>query len=238
MELTENGRIAEVRSRARSDAREQHLTIKPPNFKIAEFRIMGTAPYVGNKFSARARADMRAKQEKGSVGDKERGRKRSPKDFERSYKEAIHCTNGGWAGIPAPAFRNAMISACKVVGFQMTRAKLAVFVLADGVDKDDGTPLVRIIKGKPHYAEHAVRNESGVVDIRPRPMWDEGWEAVVRVRFDADQFAVMDIANLLSRAGMQVGIGAGRPDSKDSNGMGWGLFSVGDGKRKSSRSER
>ena len=70
----------------------------------------------------------------------------------------------------------------------------------------------------------AVRNESGVCDLRPRPMWRKGWEAVVRVRFDGDQFTLIDVANLLLRAGMQVGIGEGRPDSRNSCGMGWGLF--------------
>ncbi len=86
----------------------------------------------------------------------------------------------------------------------MSRAKLALFVLADGIDADDGTPLVRITKGEPRYAEHFVRNESGVCDLRPRPLWEAGWEASVRVRFDADQFTLLDVANLLSRAGIQV----------------------------------
>lgn len=34
------------------------------------------------------------------------------------------------------------------------------------------------------------------------------------------------MVNLLSRAGLQVGIGEGRPDSKKSAGMGYGLFTV------------
>jgi hypothetical protein len=112
----------------------------------------------------------------------------------------------------------------------MTRAKLSLFVVADGFDKLDGTPLVKITKGKPHYVEHAVRNESGVADIRPRPMWDEGWEAEVRLTWDADQFSTIDVANLLMRVGLQVGIGEGRPDSKNSAGMGWGTFVLGNGK--------
>ena len=108
----------------------------------------------------------------------------------------------------------------------MTRAKLSIFCEADGHDADDGTPLVKITKGKPRYHESLVRNASGVCDIRPRPMWAPGWQAKVRIRFDADQFEVDDMANLLMRAGQQVGIGEGRPDSKKSCGMGWGLFEV------------
>jgi hypothetical protein len=33
-----------------------------------------------------------------------------------------------------------------------------------------------------------------------------------------------DMFNLISRVGEQVGIGAGRPDSKMSAGQGWGTF--------------
>jgi len=200
------------------------VTIPPLNLKVAVFTIEGTTPYVQNKFSAKAREEMRIKQEAGST--RKKGGKRAAKDFRQCYKDAQHIAVEGWHGIPAPAFRAAMISACRICGFQMTRAKLAVFVLADGIDRDDYTPLVKITKGTPEYTEYTVRNETGVVDIRPRPMWQAGWQAEVRVQFDADMFTLDDVANLLLRAGMQVGIGEGRPDSKKSTGMGWGTFKL------------
>jgi len=206
-----------------SPKREQ-LTIVPPNFQVAEFRIRGTAAYVQNKFSAKAKAKMKEAQEAGQAGRK--GKAKEPKDFQASYRAAMHVSTEKWFGIPAPAFRNAMISACKMAGYAMTRAKLSVFILADGHDADDATPLVKITKGEPEYSELPVRNESGVCDIRPRPLWREGWEAFVRVRFDADQFTLQDVTNLLVRAGIQVGVGEGRPDSKKSNGVDWGVFTV------------
>jgi hypothetical protein len=52
----------------------------------------------------------------------------------------------------------------------------------------------------------------------------ESWQAKVRVRFDADLFTPADVANLMLRAGLQVGIGEGRADSPNSCGMGWGHF--------------
>ncbi|MBE3134790.1 MAG: hypothetical protein IMZ55_15075, partial [Acidobacteria bacterium] len=180
---------------------------------------------VQNKFSNKARDTMKAKQEAGQQAKK--GKAREAKDFELCYQGAMHKSREGWCGIPAGAFRNAMISACRMVGYQMTRAKLSVFAEADGFDVDDGTPLVKITKGAPHYHEMAVRNESGVCDIRARPMWDS-WECKLRVRFDADQFSLSDVSNLLMRAGMQVGVGEGRPDSKSSAGMGWGVFTISD----------
>jgi hypothetical protein len=199
------------------------LTISAPNFHVAEFTIRGTAPYVQNKFSAKAREMIRQTQEAGSTARSKR--QRDPKDFVALYEGATHKAAGGWCGIPAPAFRSAMIEACRMVGYQMTRAKMSVFIQADGFDADDGTPLVRFTKGEPHYSESPVRNQTSI-DIRPRPMWDAGWEARLLVQFDGDQFTLADVANLLQRAGVQVGVGEGRPFSKDSAGMGWGTFTV------------
>ena len=164
-------------------------------------------------------------------GQQARGkRNRKPKDFEAIYEAAKHIAKangkdkGGWIGIPAPAFRNACIDACRLVGFKMTHAKLSVFIEADGIDVGDGTPLVRIV-GEPRVHESSVRNESGVADIRWRPMW-ETWSAAVRVTCDEDQFSATDVMNLMLRAGLQVGIGEGRPNSPNSNGLGWGRFEV------------
>lgn len=203
---------------------EQNLTINPPAFKVGVFRIRGVTPYVQNKFSAKAREEMRLKQESGSTARK--GSKKEAKDFNAAYEGAMHVSQDGWVGIPAPAFRNALVSACRTVGYKMTHAKLAMFVEQDGFDETDRTPLVRILKGEPEYHETFVRNETGVADIRPRPMWEPGWEADVRIRFDSHMFTITDVANLLMRAGMQVGIGEGRPDSRKSAGQGWGMFEL------------
>ena len=211
-----------------TDPKPEHVAIPAPKFQIAEFVIIGTSPFVQNKFSEKAKRTMMDTQEAGSVAKK--GKKREGKDFRGCYEAAMHKTADGKCGIPAPAFRAACVSACRLVGFKMTLAKLSVFIEADGVDCEDGTPLVFFTKGKPHMVTHAVRNSSGVADIRARAMWDEGWEARLRVRYDADQFTLVDVSNLLSRVGQQVGIGEGRADSRESCGMGWGFFRLGDGK--------
>ena len=204
----------------------KQVTISAPNFQTAVFRIRGTTPYVQNKFSKKAREAMRETQKEGSTAEGKRGRGRKPKDFALAYEESKHVSDDGWCGMPASAFRNGMVSACRVAGFQMTRAKLSVFVEADGFDIDDQTPLIKIIKGEPRHVEHTVRLQGTTTDIRAHAMWSPGWEATVRIRFDADQFTVTDVSNLLMRVGMQVGIGEGRPDSKTSTGMGWGLFEI------------
>lgn len=202
----------------------QSIHIKAPDIRLAEFRVIGTAPLVQCAFSAKAKNAIREAQEAGSSA---RGKKkRDPKDFDALCEAAVHRSEEGWAGIPAAAFRAGMISACRLVNFKMTLAKLSVFIEADGYGRDDGTPLVKLIAGDYERMDAHVRNATGVVDLRTRPMWRK-WAAGIRVRYDADQFRVDDVANLLARVGMQIGIGEGRPDSKSSAGMGWGLFRLG-----------
>ncbi len=200
------------------------ITITPPKFDRAAIRIRGSAPYMQNKFSQKARVKIEETQRMGSRAKK--GSKKEARDFDDDWKAALHISKEGWIGIPAPSFRAAMIDACRMAGFQMTRAKMSIFVEADGYDAEDGTPLVRII-GDPDSDKKImpVRNESGVVDLRCRPMWSE-WECIVGLRWDGDQFGPADIVNLLARAGVQVGVGEGRPFSKNSNGLGFGTFEV------------
>ena len=199
-------------------------SISAPRMAMITVPIKNAAgsPLVIHAFSAKARATMRESQELGSVGKKRKPK--DPKDFNAAYHAARHISKEGWDGASAATFRNAAISACRLCGYKMTLGKLSVFVEADGVSAADGTPLVRI-HGEPVPFEAVVRNQTGVADIRVRPRWDE-WSANLRIRFDREQFSDEDVINLLVRAGMQCGIGEGRPDSSNSFGLGWGLFEI------------
>lgn len=199
------------------------IAISPPNFKDLSVTVRGTAALLQCRFSQKSQEMIREKQAAGSVAAK--GKKRDARDFDADFLGALHVSEDGWYGVPAAAFRNACIDACRTAGFQMTRAKMSIFVLADGKDSVDGTDLVRIIADAPERTEMMTRNATGVVDIRVRPMWRE-WSMRLRIRFDADQFSAQDVLNLLLRAGIQVGVGEGRPFSKNSNGMGFGTFTV------------
>lgn len=199
------------------------ITIKAPNFQTLSFRVRGVTPLMQARFSAKSLQKMRETQEAGSTAKSKR--KREPRDFEADFQGAMHRSAEGWVGVPAAAFRNACIDVCRMVGFKMTHARMSIFIEADGLDAVDGQPLVRLDAGEPERTELAVRNATGVVDIRCRPMWRE-WAIQLRVRYDGDQFTASDVANLLERAGTQCGIGEGRPFSKQSNGMGYGTFTV------------
>lgn len=199
---------------------EQNIVIKPPRFSTVELLIEGIAPLVVERFSKKM--ELMEKMAQGPSAKNKR--ERTARDYDNEAEEARYRAPEKWEGMNAAAFRAGMISACRLVGFKMTLAKLSVFIEADGFDAKDGIPLIRIYGQSETFTAH-TRNATGVVDVRSRPMYRQ-WAANLRIRFDADQFQVSDVINLISRVGLQVGIGAGRPDSKSSSGCGWGMFRV------------
>lgn len=206
------------KSHAAGKQKEQNVIISAPNFGILEIIIAGTAPLVIERFSKKA--ELMAKMSQGSVSKSKK--QHAPRDYERDAEDSRYRHADGWEGVNAAAFRSGMISACRLVGFKMTLAKLSVFVEADGFDAADGLPIVRIYGESIAFQAH-TRNATGVIDVRSRPQYRD-WACKLRIKFDQSQFSPSDVINLVSRVGIQVGIGAGRPDSKSSAGCGWGTF--------------
>jgi hypothetical protein len=199
------------------------VAIPRPRFGRAEFSIRGTEVLVIHRFSAKTKAQMKQKMETGKAASSRKNRE--AKDTDQTYQEARYISRDGWDGFHAASLRNAMISACRLVGFKMTLAKLSIFIEADGYDaQEPQIPLIRIY-GEPTKQEDMARVETGQPYVTVRAAYHD-WKARVRIRWDSDQFTLEDVTNLLARVGMQVGIGEGRPDSKNSAGMGWGLFEV------------
>jgi hypothetical protein len=196
------------------------LVIAPINLAITSFLVIGTAPLVVERFNKKAEIMERMATDKKSAKKPDR----KPRDYAQEVHDAKYISREGWEGVNAAAFRSAMISACRLVGFKMTIAKLSIFIEQDGFDVADGLPIVRIYGESFEFSAH-TRNATGVIDIRARPQYRE-WACVLRIKYDADQFSATDVINLLTRVGAQVGIGAGRPDSKSSAGCGWGTFEV------------
>jgi hypothetical protein len=210
------------------------FVIEPPNYKVLEFEITGDAPYVQLRFSQKQRNKLHEKHaadEKDAVTKK---KYREPKDYDALFEESMYKTPSGRRGINAMSFKRAMVAACRLTSLPMKTAKLCMFVVPDGFDEfEEGIPMVYFTTPEdsdigPHLCEHVCRNANGMPDLRIRAMWDAGWTAKLRVRYDADMLAAASIANLLVRAGSQVGIGEGRPDTNksDGSGMGWGTFKV------------
>jgi hypothetical protein len=206
-----------------SGDRVAHATIRPPNFQRAVFEIQGTAPLVIHRFSAKTKQQMKEKMETGKAASSKKNREAKATDD--LYQEARYISRDGWDGFHAAAIRNAAISVCRLVGFKMTLAKLSIFVEADGWDAaEPQIPLIKI-EGKPVKQEDMARVETGQPYVTVRAAY-HNWKAKIKIRWDADQFTLDDVTNLLLRVGMQAGICEGRPDSKNSAGMGWGTFEL------------
>lgn len=205
------------------------IQITPPNFRQAVFEIAGLDRLVVHRFSHKAKQAMLAKMEAGSQGRK--GQKREKFDKVASFNEARYVSAEGWDGFNASAIRNAMISVCRLVNFKMTLAKMSIFAIADGLDATE--PQMQLIRiygpdwsdAKPTPQEDLVRTETGVAFVTVRPCY-RPWQAKIGIRFDADQFSLQDVTNLLARVGLQAGLCEGRPDSPNSAGMGWGTFQI------------
>lgn len=220
MKSTEQIQLTPARN---GGSQSKNVTIAAPNFQTAVFEITGNAPLVIHRFSAKTKQQMKDKMEAGKSASSKKNRE--AKSTDATYQESRYISEDGWDGFHAGSIRNAMISACRLVGFKMTLAKMSVFVVADGKDKlEPQIPLIRIY-GKPQKQEDMARVETGQPYVTVRAAYHE-WGAKLKIRWDADQFSLQDISNLLSRVGQQVGIGEGRPDSKNSCGMGWGTFDV------------
>jgi hypothetical protein len=209
------------------DSNTKLVNITPPNIKTAVFKIIGTAPLVVHRIDKKVEESFHNKVVSGTVPNqgKKKHEARDPEEICEAAKYVGETNGKRWDGFNASGIRLAMISACRLKNFKMTLAKLSIFVVEDGRDVLSPLyPLVRII-GKSEKTEMIGRTETGVAMLTIRPMYFP-WSAIVRIRFDADQFSIADVTNLLATAGEQVGICEGRPDSKNSGGMGWGTFRV------------
>jgi hypothetical protein len=197
------------------------ITIEPPNFKRVALRLEGRSPLMLHKFSEKMRRQIEEKQTSANATKQ----KRQPKDYVAEFEAAQYVSTEGWLGLPAAAIRAAMIAACRTIsGLPMTKAKGAFFIIAQGRDTTDGTGLVRI-EGDVQHDTRPVRLESGVADLRNRPRWDD-WAVEIEIEFDSDMLSANDVAALLGRAGLQVGLGELRPQGTNSFGGDFGMFTV------------
>lgn len=184
--------------------------------------VEGTSPYVPNKFSPKAAAKMWAYFER-SPG------KHAPKekiDPEEEARSRLYVTEDGRYGIPAAALRRALVEAGRFCSLKMKQLAGTVDVLGTDYDRDIGVPLVPIEGGEPEIFVSSVKNTSGTRDLRWRPYFKPGWRCSFAVMYDSGTLSKDDVVELLTRAGMNVGIGDGRPLSPCSPGLGYGRWKV------------
>jgi len=202
--------------------KEKADTIEIPPVRIQRISItlVGDAPLVCHRWSAKARKQMLDKQTKKAQ------QARAAKDPFQDYVESLYWISACPAqpteqdiakakfGFPALAFKQAAVDACtQVSGIKKTFARGAFHVDGD---------LVPIF-GKVRMREDSVRlsGPGGKADLRYRGEFPT-WRCELTVRFNAAAITPEQVVNLFNVAGFAVGIGEHRAE-RDGN---WGLFHV------------
>lgn len=206
-------------------AKARAVSIKPVNFAEVTFGLVGIDPMVMNRMGKKGREGLEEIALRTPAEGKSQRKKRVARDFQAEFLDAQHISTEGWIGIHAMAIKHGMVAVCTISDFFKTRAKMLLFVEPDGYSQY-ALPLFRMTKGKPRLHEDVGRTRTGGMQTTIRAMFDPGWEATVRIKYDADALTLNDVANLLNRAGQQCGIGDGRPSSRESVGCGWGRYKI------------
>ena len=187
-------------------ARRERVTLEVP--------IRGTTPLITNRFSEKAKAMMLAAQQTKARAKKE------PKDPDALYEAARYRLEDGRDGVPATAFKSAIVDAAREFdGVTLVWLKRSVFVAGIGSDL-----LVPIEYDAIAMREDAVRNATGVADLRYRPIYT-GWRATLHITTFKGAFDVNSILALIDVAGVG-GVGEWRPSAPKSTSGTYGQFEV------------
>lgn len=179
------------------------VTIPPLKIETFQIKIVGDSPLITNKWSEKAKSQIRDKQTKQARGAKEAKRP------EQDYENSMHRLPDGTPGFPVIGFKAAAVTACSHVS-AITK------VVARGAFHVSGE--LAPIKGKPRMREDMVRIAMGTADIRYRAEFPE-WSTVLTVRHNPNVMSASQIINLFNTAGFAVGVGEWRPEKDGSYGM-------------------
>jgi hypothetical protein len=211
------------------------IQIPAPNIQMIEVEIKGTTPLMFHKWSEKAKAQIRDKQQKKAKTGRP---KREP---EVEYLNSFYYTQDGFVSFPALAIKQAIVGAARSIdGLQMTIIRGNIFVVGD-VDGlvpvlVDGKPVKPSKKltpangtqGENIFAidtantnlvmmEHMVRVARGAADLRYRGAI-KSWSMNLMVKFNADMFSQEQVVNLIQTAGFSQGLGEWRPERNGDSG--------------------
>jgi len=176
-------------------------------------KIEGLPPgLLQHRFSEKKRREMLEKQRKAGATPKE------PRDPEGDYNRAQYhlreSVDGTPYGHPCTGFKSAITDA----GHRFTAEFKNKTPMLRGAMFVNGYPSEQIvdgllvpIHGTPQMHEGFVRNASGVVDLRYRPVFEE-WMATLEILVETDLVELAQVVDLVQRAGQSIGVGEGRTE--------------------------
>lgn len=184
-------------------------------------RGMPGSPLVIHAFGEKAKAEIRAKQQKRAKTAKE------ARDPEAEFTAAKYIDAAGRECAPVTAIKKALVTAATAMD-NLTKVALrqALFV---SPTTDHASMLVPIEDPRTGAAQVGVMREDAVTigintrGLAYRPMYAE-WQLRVTVEYNTRLVSREQVIALAEQAGWGVGICEGRPER--SSALGWGRFSV------------
>jgi hypothetical protein len=192
---------------------EEPINIRPLRIHTLEVIVEGVTPLIVNRFDEKAKDDMLARMAPGTRP------KREAKDPEKECERRRYRLPDGRDGFPAVAFKAALIGGARhFEGVTMTGLKSAIYIHGEG-----GEHLVAI-DGEFTPRQDAVRNASGVADLRYRPQYWP-WSVTLNIDFIASLLTVDSVVALLNAGGFG-GVGEWRPSAPKSLTGTYGKFQI------------
>lgn len=210
-----------------SPPRTNQIIIPAPRIQVSRVKIVGVTSLVVSAFPDKLMQQMEEKRETEQSAGKKRATNRPARDFEQEYRDSLYpLDDGSGYGFPANAFKLAMVDACRQVNdITMTLANRLMFVMPEVTSKGFG--CVRLI-GKPRRRRDMVRldSPSHPPDVRYRAEFPD-WSCWLNIQHNLDMLSVESLFNLLSIAGMSVGVGEMRPSAPHKSNT-FGMFRIAD----------
>jgi len=198
--------------------KSEAAVLKPINQRLVKVRLVGVSPLICHKWSEKAKAMIRDKQQTG--------KKTKARDLRDPEQEVIDATY--WCdekktipGVPVKAVKAAVIGAAhNDLGIPKTLVCKSLFIYPPG--RDALVPLEyskmgrgQGVKGSDRpqgeLVEDVVRVGQGATDLRYRPYFYD-WAITTQWQVDADLLQIQDFLTLIDRAGFGVGICEWRPE--------------------------
>lgn len=172
--------------------------------------VRGISPLIVHAWGKKAKAMMRAKQQKLAQ------RAREAKNPEEDFNESRYINDAGQDCLPVIAFKSCAVEAGVIAGAFKTTLRKAFFVGHPGQDlipilNADGKPYSEKSGIRPTMREDMVRVGNGVADMRYRAEYKD-WVCKIPVEFNPRLISMEQLANLFDNAGYSVGIGEWRPE--------------------------
>lgn len=174
--------------------------IQPLNWAEVEFGITGLSPLIVQAWNDKARRQLRMTAAE---------RRKMPKEAHNPEEEALagcYYTEDGEFGVPMLAVKACLIGAAhKDLGLEKTLARKAIWL------PGDPSSVWPLQYESNHVREDIVRVGNQQTSMRYRMQFD-GWSVRAKLNLLVSDLTPRDLAVLLQRAGLTIGICEWRPE--------------------------